>query len=436
MRFLLPRSWWSIALWSGGALAALLAFGVWIGFRAGYVQRIYTYREGGAVRELEGISRVRTVSWSLPREVTEPDPGAAPVPGAIAPATDGRSAAAVLIAARTEDGGRDIFLQELTAAGWTEAVRLQGEINSEADEDSPVLANSGDIVYFASNRPGGHGGWDLYSSRREGDGWQKPSNLGPRVNSPYDDRTPAIDPSGRLLVFSTNRPRSFILSPPVEWSDVPLSAWKPGDEELAFTTQVETEGGKTRWSEVDLVLEAVSGADERDPAFAPGGDFLYFASNRAGGLGGYDLYRASCEVILGGGGPDAEARLVLGPPENLGKPLNSIHDEGDPLLFLNGFAIVYTASDSRGDVEVRFESRTCEVDPEISIGSVPLGVFAENLARITLLVLLGALFAFLVVLSIRYRRMWRFSLMLRCVAVAVMAHAAMLYGFYFWVVST
>ncbi|HVR75275.1 MAG TPA: hypothetical protein VMT52_13140, partial [Planctomycetota bacterium] len=47
-----------------------------------------------------------------------------------------------------------------------------------------------------------------------------------------------------------------------------------------------------------------------------------------------------------------------------------------------------------------------------------------------------ALFAFLVVLSIRYRRMWRFSLMLRCVAVAVMAHAAMLYGFYFWVVST
>ena len=41
------------------------------------------------------------------------------------------------------------------------------------------------------------------------------------------------------------------------------------------------------------------------------------------------------------------------PPENLGKPLNSIHDEGDPFLFLNGFAIVYTASDSRGDVEVR-----------------------------------------------------------------------------------
>ena len=82
--------------------------------------------------------------------------------------------------------------------------------------DAPLSPAAGDVtpffgapdaVYFASRRPGGYGGLDLYRSERLPDGgYGPPQNLGPEVNGPYDEITPFVARDGRTLYFSTNDP--------------------------------------------------------------------------------------------------------------------------------------------------------------------------------------------------------------------------------------
>jgi Tol biopolymer transport system component len=59
-------------------------------------------------------------------------------------------------------------------------------------------------LFFKSNRPGGYGGLDLYVARRPttSDPWGAPKNLGPLVNSPYDEAEPSLSPDGLWLLFN------------------------------------------------------------------------------------------------------------------------------------------------------------------------------------------------------------------------------------------
>ena len=61
---------------------------------------------------------------------------------------------------------------------------------------------TGDAIYFASDRPDGFGGFDIYVSFKAGNGWSTPQNLGPIVNSPGDEISPFFD--GSMLFFSSN----------------------------------------------------------------------------------------------------------------------------------------------------------------------------------------------------------------------------------------
>ena len=66
-----------------------------------------------------------------------------------------------------------------------------------------TFGTDGSTIYFASNRPGGYGGYDIYRARREGDDWEKtPENLGPVVNSRGHEITPFYD--GHSLYFSSS----------------------------------------------------------------------------------------------------------------------------------------------------------------------------------------------------------------------------------------
>ena len=56
----------------------------------------------------------------------------------------------------------------------------------------PHLADGGKTLYFASNRPGGEGGYDLYMSSYDGEEWTKPVNMGPVVNSEGDEVSPFV----------------------------------------------------------------------------------------------------------------------------------------------------------------------------------------------------------------------------------------------------
>jgi hypothetical protein len=81
-------------------------------------------------------------------------------------------------------------------------------LNSDADDKCPYVA--GELLVFASNRPGGFGGYDLYYSQRDGDTWSEPVNFGQRVNSEFDEYRPIIiskyEFDNDMMIFSSNRP--------------------------------------------------------------------------------------------------------------------------------------------------------------------------------------------------------------------------------------
>ncbi|MBC7915005.1 MAG: OmpA family protein [Pyrinomonadaceae bacterium] len=67
----------------------------------------------------------------------------------------------------------------------------------------PALSPNGAILYFASDRPGGVGGMDIYASQKQADGsWGNPVNCGPTINSSEDDVFPVMRQNGRLYFAS------------------------------------------------------------------------------------------------------------------------------------------------------------------------------------------------------------------------------------------
>ena len=82
--------------------------------------------------------------------------------------------------------------------------RPVAELNSPKDDLYVAVSRHGDFLYFASNREGGYGGFDLYRSRIS-KGIESPENMGPAINSAANETAPAVNMAGFQLVFSSNR---------------------------------------------------------------------------------------------------------------------------------------------------------------------------------------------------------------------------------------
>lgn len=102
-------------------------------------------------------------------------------------------------------GGTDIYVSTRNANGeWSNPQNLGPVVNSAFDEKFPFIAEDG-TVYFASNTPGGLGGLDVYKTKAENGQWQKPENLGAPVNSNKDDFSFIIDAANKNGYFASNR---------------------------------------------------------------------------------------------------------------------------------------------------------------------------------------------------------------------------------------
>ena len=99
-------------------------------------------------------------------------------------------------------GGVDLYRARPNAAGYAQPENLGITINSPAAELDGYVSPDQKTLVFASDRPGGYGGLDLYVSHRVVGGWSPARNLGPAVNGPDDEFCPQITGDGRLLVFS------------------------------------------------------------------------------------------------------------------------------------------------------------------------------------------------------------------------------------------
>lgn len=100
-----------------------------------------------------------------------------------------------------------IFKSELKDNAWTEAEELSSPINDVHSSISLSTSEDGKEFYFASNRPGGFGGYDLYSTKLENGKWQEAQNLGPEVNTEGDEAYLVVKKSQGILLFARREPK-------------------------------------------------------------------------------------------------------------------------------------------------------------------------------------------------------------------------------------
>jgi OOP family OmpA-OmpF porin len=101
-------------------------------------------------------------------------------------------------------GSCDIFITERFGNQWKEPQPIR-EINSPNWDSHPSLSPDGRTIYFTSARPGGYGKMDIWAAEKDSNGrWQAPFNLGPEINTPYDEETPFIHANGQTLYFASD----------------------------------------------------------------------------------------------------------------------------------------------------------------------------------------------------------------------------------------
>ncbi|MBL7937097.1 MAG: OmpA family protein [Bacteroidia bacterium] len=111
---------------------------------------------------------------------------------------------------RQEGGAQpncDIYVSTNEGDYWSDIKKIGANVNHPVYWDSqPTLSADGNALYFASDRPGGYGGIDLYVTRKDPKTgvWGVPQNMGPKINTRGDEKTPFIHSDSETLYFSSD----------------------------------------------------------------------------------------------------------------------------------------------------------------------------------------------------------------------------------------
>ncbi|MCB9283243.1 MAG: PD40 domain-containing protein [Lewinellaceae bacterium] len=149
---------------------------------------------------------------------------------------------------------------------------FQGPVRPwEGDRDLHFFQDT--ILLFSSQRSGGFGGFDLYLSVFSKGFWSEPQNLGPQINTSYDERSPFLSIDGRTLYFSTNNPLRSL-----------------GGFDVI---RIYFDDASESWLDpFNLGAPVNSAGDDLDFRLSRDGLRAYFSSTRKTGYGGSDLYVA------------------------------------------------------------------------------------------------------------------------------------------------
>jgi tetratricopeptide (TPR) repeat protein len=162
------------------------------------------------------------------------------------------------------------FSQKNKSGSYLELADIGKNINSKFGEAGASISQSGDTLFFSSDRPGGIGGFDIYYSIQLPDGtWGIPFNLGEPVNTANDENYPYITAEGTTLYFSSTGHNSM------------------GGYDVFRSRLVEE-----KWAEPKNLGYPINDTyDNFNIALTSNARYGYISKLETTGLGGLDVYR-------------------------------------------------------------------------------------------------------------------------------------------------
>ncbi|WP_242927658.1 hypothetical protein [Pontibacter vulgaris] len=166
--------------------------------------------------------------------------------------------------------GKGLYCTRQTETGWAKPERLSSPFNQGSTELSIFVTEDGRFAFFSSDRSGGFGGLDLYISYKKPDGtWSEALNMGPTVNTVYDEDAPFVDTTTNTLYFSSTGHNS-IGGYDIFKSHIKGSSWSKAQS---------------------LGIPINSPYDDIYFILSPLKNSAYFSSDRPGGHGAKDIYQ-------------------------------------------------------------------------------------------------------------------------------------------------
>ncbi len=205
-------------------------------------------------------------AWTAPRNIV-PELG---VDGDVYPTSMSFDGTEMFIY-RNDNFIGNLYYTRLVNGRWTPLQKLNDHINTKYWESHASMSRDRKFLYFTSNRKGGYGGLDIYRSERQPNGdWGPAMNLGPVINSEYNEDTPFITENGKMLYFSS------------------YGHYNMGGYDIFMSRQ----SGDTSWAKPVNLGYPINTTDD-DQFFYPlkDGQVAYYPRFREGGYGKSDIYR-------------------------------------------------------------------------------------------------------------------------------------------------
>jgi OOP family OmpA-OmpF porin len=214
-----------------------------------------------------------------------------------------------LIFTRRIGGGQDddedlVVCKKDSQGKWTRPTTISANINSPLNEGTCTISADGRQLIFTSciGRKG-YGSCDLFESRKIGNEWTLPVNLGPEINSAAWESQPSLSADGRMLFFVSDRRGGM------------------GNKDIYMSYKLEN----NRWTKAENLGDKINTPHEEiSPFIHVNGRSLFFASNGREGFGGYDIYRSERE----------SGQWTT--PVNFGFPVNNHEDQFSLFITADG----------------------------------------------------------------------------------------------------
>jgi tetratricopeptide (TPR) repeat protein len=187
-----------------------------------------------------------------------------------------------LLIYKDEAGNGDLYVSTMEGFYWSAPVALKGPINSSSWEGSATFSADMRTIYFASERPGGYGGRDIWIATMATDStWGNIKNLGPKINTQYNEDAPFLHPNGVTMLFSSEGHNSM------GGYDIFKTNLTPVDSTFSDASEP-----------INLGYPINTPGDDKYFVLATDGNHGYYSSGKTGGLGQQDIYVVEADFDL------------------------------------------------------------------------------------------------------------------------------------------